>query len=543
MMVIRNLLIFAASLAPLAAQNQRPVERLAVGEPRPRTVAELAAQTVVVFNQNDTDSLALAGLYAEKRGIATANLVPLRCARSEEITRAQYDEEIAGPLREIFVERGWWKLLDETTDAGRVEETKIRFVVLMRGIPLRIAATVNYGGDVTDGVPAEIFQRNDAAVESELAVLGLWSRRISGVLLNPYHRGDTIISDTDLSSQLIVTRLDAPTPAIVRRMIADTVAAEAKGLRGFMYVDARGVSGGPLQEGDRWLHEAARDARENGMPVILDDGPALFPPPYPMRNAAVYLGWYSEEALGPFLRDDFKFVPGAVAVHLHSFSARTLRADRNWCVPLLKAGAAATLGNVAEPYLGLTAELNVFSQRLREGFTFGEACQMSVRYLSWMNAFIGDPLYRPFLNVKEGDANEWDAYRAGVRTWVTKGRAAGETALEDAAKRMKKGVISEGLGLLELSGNDNAKALAAFQQARADYEDDADRARVAVHEAGAIAAMKNEEAAAAFLRERAAASTGSGDFLSILAQLYSPRKSAPPAPNRIIPKAPGKQAR
>ncbi len=27
---------------------------------------------------------------------------------TEEITRAQYDETIAEPLREIFAERGWW---------------------------------------------------------------------------------------------------------------------------------------------------------------------------------------------------------------------------------------------------------------------------------------------------------------------------------------------------------------------------------------------------------------------------------------------------
>jgi hypothetical protein len=328
----------------------------------------------------------------------------------------------------------------------------------------------------------------------------------------------------------------------VRRVIEDTIAAEAKGLRGFMYVDARGVKGGPLQEGDSWLHEAARDARENGLPVILDDGPALFPMPYPMRHAAVYLGWYAEEATGPFVREGFKFVPGAVAVHLHSFSAVTLRADHNWCAPLLKGGAAATLGNVAEPFLGLTSELNVFSQRLREGFTFGEACQMSVRYLSWMNAFIGDPLYRPFLNVKEGDANEWDAYRGGVRTWVTKGRAAGEIAMAAAVKRFKTGIVGEGLGLLQMSGNDNAKAIAAFQQSRAAYDEDEDRTRVAVHEAGAIAAMKNAAAAAAFLRERAADTSGlNADFLRILAHLYSPQKTAPPAPNRAIqPAAPKK---
>ena len=44
-----------------------------------------------------------------------------------------------------------------------------------------------------------------------------------------------------------------------------------------------------------------------------------------MAHAAYYLGWYSGSVEGPISRADFQFLPGAVAVHIHSFSAGSLR--------------------------------------------------------------------------------------------------------------------------------------------------------------------------------------------------------------------------
>jgi hypothetical protein len=54
--------------------------------------------------------------------------------------------------------------------------------------------------------------------------------------------------------------------------------------------------------------------------------------------------------------------------------ASTLR-DKNsgWAGPLVSRGAAATVGNVYEPYLELTAHLDILNDRLLHGFTFGEA--------------------------------------------------------------------------------------------------------------------------------------------------------------------------
>lgn len=523
-------------LAATALGQQSPEEPpLVPGAPRARTVEELAAQTVVVFNENDLDSTALAGLYVEKRGIPPKNLIGLRCSRSEEISRKEYDDTIAEPLRRELTDRGLWKILKEATPAGRVSETKVRFVALMHGVPLRVAETSGYEGDKTDGQPAEIFQRNGCSVDSELSILGLWTKQISGVLFNPYFREAKVVQDMEIPSQLLVTRLDGPSPAIVRQMIENTMTAEANGLRGFTYVDAQGLKPGALQLGDRWFHNAARGARERGEAVILDNGPVLFPDLYPMRHAAVYLGWYAEHAAGPFARENFRFVPGAIALHLHSFSAVTLR-DRNryWCGPLVAKGVAATVGNVAEPFLGLTPQPDIFAQRIREGFTFAEASFMSQRALSWMTTSVGDPLYRPYLNLKEDLNNPWDAYRAGVRAWLGKNRAAGEAALRESATRLKSGIVSEAMGLLEMSGNDHNAALQAFQQARSFYENPDDRARVALHESTAVSTIKGPNEAARFLREQAAANEASesAPLLGVMAKIYGgePKPKAKPEP-------------
>lgn len=520
--MIRRLLIICLALTGIAVAQQEE-QPLNPATPRARTAQELANETVVVFNENDIDSTSLAGLYVEKRGIPAKNLISLRCSRSEEITRKEYDDSIAGPLRRALQERGLWTLKKEATVSGRVSETKVRFLVLIYGMPLRIDETNSYEGNSPEGQPAEVFKFNKAAVDSELALLGLWTKQISGALENPYYRNEQVIDDTNIPSQLLVTRLDGPGPAVVRRMIEDTIAAEAKGLRGFTYVDAQGLKPGPLQLGDRWFHRAARDAREHGQPVILDNGPALFPELYPMRHAAIYLGWYAEQASGPFMKENFRFTPGAVTLHLHSFSAVTLRDKRAyWCAPLLAAGAAATLGNVAEPFLGLTPQPDIFAQRLREGFTFAEAAYMSQRALSWMTTMIGDPIYRPYVNLKNEPDNPWDAYRAGVQTWLTKDRASGEAALKDSAKRLKSGIVSESLGLLELSGNDFKAAVEAFQQARGYYENPDDRARVALNEVSAVVALKGNKDAGKFLLEQAEANSNalSAPLLAGLAQVY-----------------------
>ena len=359
-------------------------------------------------------------------------------------------------------------------------------MALIRGVPLKIAEAPGYPGDKASG-PAPVGTTNAASVDSELSVLGFGLHVISGAVPNPYFRSFSTIMDARHPALMLVCRLDAPSAEIVRRMITDSLAAEENGLTGLAYVDARNIKEAGYTEGDTWLYALANSARRHGTPVVLDNGPELFPESYPMTNAALYFGWYAEHMSGPFVRPDFRFARGAVAVHIHSFSAATLRDPlHHWAGPLVSAGAAATLGNVYEPYLTLTPQLDVFYDRLRAGFTFAESGYMAQRALSWMTTFVGDPLYRPYKGAAELEekptTGEWADFREMGRAWFSVDRAKGDEDLRAAAKKDHSGMIMEGLGLLQVSVNDREAALASFAQAREYYGKGDDAMRVAIHE-------------------------------------------------------------
>ena len=262
---------------------------------------------------------------------------------------------------------------------------------------------------------------------------------------------------------------------------------------------------------DLWLRNIAETARKKGSPVIFDNIEAMFPPFYPMRSVALYFGWYSQDVAGPFTRPDFRFQRGAVAVHIHSFSGQSLRDPRRfWCAPLLAAGAAATLGNVYEPYLGLTPALDIFHDRLRAGFTFAESAYMSQHFLSWMTTFVGDPLYRPFqaeneLSSRRQPRDEWESYAAGARTWFGQGPEAGAAALEASGSALKSGLVFEGLGLLQVAASIPEPAMQSFSRAAKFYGTAEDIIRVTIHEVLQLEALNRPGEALALARKRIAA--------------------------------------
>ena len=142
----------------------------------------LAPATIVVFNQDVPESVELAKFYAQKRGIARDHLVGLSVSRTEEISRDEYDMMIRNPLRAAFKDRKWWTLNEPDDGKITVASNSIRFVAVMKGVPLKIRAVDNYPGDKPGGAP--IANRNDASVDSEIAALGAFTDRISGALPN-----------------------------------------------------------------------------------------------------------------------------------------------------------------------------------------------------------------------------------------------------------------------------------------------------------------------------------------------------------------------
>jgi hypothetical protein len=100
---------------------------------------------------------------------------------------------------------------------------------------------------------------------------------------------------------------------------------------------------------------------------------------------------------GPFNLPGLQFPVGAIALHIHSYSAATLRASATgWAGPLVARGVTATFGNVHEPYLQFTHRPDLLLRALARGDTLAEAAYHALVALSWQAIVIGDPLYRPF---------------------------------------------------------------------------------------------------------------------------------------------------
>lgn len=466
---------------------------------------DLARATVVIYNRAAPDSASLAQFYADARHIPSDHVVALDCATEEEISRQEYDETIAEPLRKIFAERKWWTLRTDADNQPTVVANRINFVALIRGVPLKIRAAGAYPGDRID--KNQIGGQNQAAVDSELAVLGLFSRQISGAANNPYFQSFRPIAELG-SPMMLVCRLDAPSPKIVRRMITDAVEIEKNGLWGRAYVDGADHTSGGLADGDDWLQAVTRDLRRVGIPVTYDTSSALFPSGFPMNDCALYYGWYAGGVSGSFQDPGFAFARGAVAVHIHSYSASTLRsAEANWVAPLLARGATVSLGNVYEPYLQLTAHLDIFNDRLLHGFTFAESAYMATRVLSWMDVAVGDPLYRPFASWLQLDAkrdnpkkSDWRMYHdfavKNSRRTPTDYLAQARTA----ASRADNGPMIEDLGMIEKENGNYASAVGYFRQARSLYTKSDDNLRALLEQADALLLSGDKDGALALVR-------------------------------------------
>ena len=476
------------------------------------TIAEaaeqpLAAATIVLYNKAAPDSVPLAKFYAQQRGIARDHLVGLTCSTEEEISREEYDTTIADPLREIFKTRHWWTLHETPDQEESVTASSIHFVAVIKGIPLKIRATADYPGDVPR--PGPMGNRNEASVDSELTVLAFMSHQVSGLIPNPYFQNFRAIGDVENATMLLVCRLDAPAAVTVRRMIVDAIAAEKSGLWGRAYVDGAHNASGGMEVGDQWLAQITGQLHKVGIPVVYDETPAIFPEGYPMTDCALYYGWYAGAVAGPFTRLDFRFLPGAVAVHIHSFSANTLRdPNANWVAPLVTKGAAASLGNVYEPFLQLTSHLDIFNDRLLHGFTFAESAYMSIPALSWMSVMVGDPLYRPYASWLQIDAlrdsaksgTDWKTYHEFAVKNVTRPVSEFRTVARQAASRSRNCPMIEDLGLMEARDGNFSAAASYFQQARTCYAKRDDLLRVVLEEADAWIKQKKPKRALALVR-------------------------------------------
>ena len=382
--------LLASVILVLAAAAGGPGGRAAPAE-------RLAERVIVVANQNEADSLALAQHYAEARGVPAANILTFNLPSAETISWAEFVGQLWQPLQDELVERRWIDAIPlASVDAvGRrryaVAGHRIAALVICRGVPLRIADDPTLRQPNPSRRPE--FQTNGGAVDSELSLLAAdGGYRIDGFVPNPLFN-KLNPGEFDRARVVKVSRLDGPTAADALALVDQALVAERTGLVGRAYIDLAGQ----LPAGNRWLGDVGRQVAALGFDYEVDRGPATIAAGGRGDAAALYFGWYTSDLVGPFALPGYRFPPGAIAMHIHSYSGRTLRsASEGWAGPLVDHGATATVGNVAEPYLEFTHRPDLLFRALTQGDDLVDAAYFALPVLSWQCVLIGDPLYRPF---------------------------------------------------------------------------------------------------------------------------------------------------
>ena len=136
--------------------------------------SQTAENVLVVVNQGSPLSRKIGEYYAFRRHIPPANVCHIDVKEEEEISRDEYDRQIAAPIAGFL-------------RAGHLEE-KILYIVTTLGVPLKIQGHGGLSGDA-------------AAVDSELTLLysdmhghphalPAVPRRRSGAGETRHHRGD-----------------------------------------------------------------------------------------------------------------------------------------------------------------------------------------------------------------------------------------------------------------------------------------------------------------------------------------------------------------
>lgn len=475
------------------------------------------AEVVVVYNAALPESREVAEHYAQRRGVPAAQVWGLNLPTGEDIAWKDFLERFERPLLEKLERSGLWRFAPaETVTNGptrsesrreRLVESRIRYLLLCYGVPLRIPHDPNLHDPGAETLRPE-FQKNGAAVDSELACLPLARNRLlrTGPRPNPLFAATNASLLHPTNNILLVTRLDGPAADIARALVDKALTAEADGLWGRAYFDMRNATEPAMKQGDDWIRNAAEICRRLGFETVVDTGGDTFPPGFPMSHIAFYAGWYREHIAGPLAAAQVEFMPGAFAYHIHSFSAVTLRAtNRAWVGPLLARGVTCTFGCVHEPYLGGTPDVGVFAARfLFQGFTFAEAAYAAQPVLSWQTTVVGDPLYRPWakplaervreLLLGEHPRQEWTHLQL-VNFHLANGASLTEAVryLENQQITRQSAVLTEKLGDLYAAQGKPASAVFAWQQALKLNPSPQQRLRLRLALAEKLAALNREE--------------------------------------------------
>jgi len=348
--------------------------------------AQTAANILVVANSEAPGSVDIARHYLTARNVPADQLVQLKTATTPDISRRSFEVEIATPIVDWI--------------AGHSAQDRILYIVLTRGVPLRVLGTGGREG-------------SSASVDSELTLLyrrmtGAFTA-VNGPIPNPYFaaKPEAVKPFSHVDHDIyLVTRLDGFTVEDAMALI-DRATSPSR--------DGRILLDEP-KSGDvrsTWFDTAAQRLEARGLTGrVVHDTTANA-----LTNQTGVLGYSSWGSNDPALetrQPGLTFVPGALATMFLSTDARTFVEPPSGWTPgrtrakdyagsaqslvgdLVRAGATGVSGNVGEPYLDGSVRPDILFPAYVSGLNLAESYYLAMPSLSWQSVVVGDPLCAPF---------------------------------------------------------------------------------------------------------------------------------------------------
>ncbi len=369
-------------------------------------------EVLLLVNRNSPVSQNIAGDYARQRNIK--NVLSLQCQDSalstenETITLADYARFIEKPVREYLA-----------------THTNIDFIVLTKGIPIRITGAAMGSCDEHSREPAAV--RGHPSVDSSLAALdyadlpGTMKIDITGsgaigcAFSNRYWNASEPFSHAKFGGYL-VTRLDGYTEADARKLVSQALAAEHGLTNGSILFDVQPIFGlgdkatqpapitgniilreSPWSEYNADMRHAHELLTSRGILGELDLSPAFIGN---RSNLLGYFSWGSNDArYSSNAYQTLFFAPGSLGDTAVSTSARTFlptTGGQSLLVDLIAHGLTCGKGYVDEPLLQANASPTIVLDRYTSGYTMAESFYAASHFVGWEDVIVGDPLCSPY---------------------------------------------------------------------------------------------------------------------------------------------------
>lgn len=367
-----------------------------------------ADRVLVVQNGASPTSIEISSDYMKRRGVKA--LLKVACADSalsagkETIAYADFAEQIEKPLRAALKAR-----------------PQIDFIVLTKGIPIRITGAPNAGMSGTqpslDSIIAALdYPEIKGAIKISLNDSGFTGKAWANRFWNATKR----FSHKEFGGYL-VTRLDGYTVSEAKGLVAWAMQAESAPPTGrflldtcaaFGYtdpakqpleaikkgeVDPKVVNEMAFNEFNSDMERAAQELTEAGLSVLLDKAESFVGGKAELLG---YCSWGSNDA--KYVADNYhtlRFAPGGLAETAVSTSARTFlptTGGQSLIADLIHQRVTGVKGYCDEPLLQAVASPTVLFSRYTQGWTLAESFYAASRFVGWEDIVIGDPLCAPF---------------------------------------------------------------------------------------------------------------------------------------------------